>query len=179
MGMNKIRFLIFAVYVGLQSFLLQFMDQLIGTHLVSGGTKGFVFIAFQGWALYFLLGSKVKGAIIGFFGYLLGIIFAMVMAEISAVFQNLGILAVPITALIVVPVMMYFEYAPWFISNVATFFVGAGAFYAIYSYVDEVSMPEAGGIVMLYCTLGLLSGWMTILFRKWYEKKCVIGENRR
>ena len=60
--MKKSQYLIFAIFVGIQSFLLQLVDQLIGTHLVSGGHSGFVFIAFQGWAVYFLLGSSVKGA---------------------------------------------------------------------------------------------------------------------
>ena len=48
--MNKRYFFIFALYVGIQSFLLQLIDQLIGKSLVPGGHNGFVFIAFQGWA---------------------------------------------------------------------------------------------------------------------------------
>ena len=77
--MKKSQYLIFAIFVGIQSFLLQLVDQLIGTHLVSGGHSGFVFIAFQGWGVYFLLGSSVKGAVKGFCGYILGILFAVIM----------------------------------------------------------------------------------------------------
>ena len=44
-NVDKKKFLVIAVYVGVQSFLLQLVDQLIGKCLVSGGTKGFVFIA--------------------------------------------------------------------------------------------------------------------------------------
>ena len=66
---------------------------------------------------------------------------------------------------------MYFEYAPFYISDVATFFVGAGAFYGIYNYVDEITIIQASTIEILYCVLGLGSGWMTILFRNWYENK--------
>lgn len=79
--------------------------------------------------------------------------------------------AVPIVALIVVPFMMYFEFAPWCISNVAVFFVGAGAFFGIVNYVEGVTIPGAAGIVLLYCALGLASGWMSILFRTWLEHK--------
>lgn len=167
--MNKNRFLIFALYVGLQSFLLQVVDQLIGPHLTPGGHSGFVFIAFQGWALYFLLGSNVKGAVKGFFGYVLGVFFALIMIGLTEAFAGAGRLAVPIVALIVVPFMMYFEFAPWCISNVAVFFVGAGAFFGIVNYVEGITMPEAVGIVWLYCALGLASGWMSMLFRKWLE----------
>lgn len=174
--MNKSRFFIFALYVGAQSFLLQLADQLIGRSLVTGGHSGFVFIAFQGWALYFLLGSTLKGALTGLCGYVMGILFSVIMIALSSVLSGLGVLTVPVAALIVVPVMMYFEFAPKYISNVATFFVGAGAFYGILNYVADIHMPEAAGIVLLYCVLGLASGWMTILFRNWYERKLHLKE---
>ena len=170
-NVDKKKFLVIAVYVGIQSFLLQLVDQLIGKCLVSGGTKGFVFIAFQAWALYCLLGNSLKGAVKGICGYILGIIFAVIMSAGAGMFSWMGILAVPVTALIVVPFMMYFEFAPWCISNVAVFFVGAGAYYGILNYVDGINAVRAAGIVMLYCVLGLASGFMTILFRTQYERK--------
>ena len=169
--MSKTRFFVFAVYVGLQSFLLQLVDQLIGARLVPGGTKGFVFVAFQSWALYFLLGSTVKKGLKGLAGYCMGIVFAIVMLEVGDILGGLGIFAIPVTALIIVPIMMYFEYAPFYISDVATFFVGAGAFYGIYNYVDGITIIQTSMIEMLYCVLGLASGWMTVLFRNWYENK--------
>lgn len=110
--MNKRYFFIFALYVGIQSFLLQLIDQLIGKSLVPGGHNGFVFIAFQGWALYFLLGSTLRGAVTGFCGYVMGILFAVLMIAAASAFSGLQLLAVPVTALVIVPVMMYFEYAP-------------------------------------------------------------------
>ena len=51
-----------------------------------------------------------------------------------------------------------------------TFFVGAGAFYAVLNYVEGIKMWEAAFVVLLYCSFGLASGWMTIAFRQWYEK---------
>lgn len=172
--MSKSWFFIFAVYVGLQSFLLQLIDQLIGTQLVIGGIKGFVFIAFQSWALYFLLGSTVKGGLKGFAGYFMGIVFAVIMLKMGMAVVDLGIFAVPMTALIVVPIMMYFEYAPFYISDVAVFFIGAGAFFGIYNYVEGIGIIQASVVEMLYCILGLVSGWMTVLFRNWYEKKVTL-----
>ena len=167
--MNKKQFFLFALYVGIQSFILQMIDQSIGKNLVSGGNRGFVFIAFQAWALYFLLGSTVKGAVTAFCGYIVGIIFAVIMNVGAELLSGLGILAIPVIALIIVPIMMYFEYASWKISNVATFFMGAGAFYGTLNYVDGIHVEEAVFIVLLYCALGLLSGWMTIFFRHRYE----------
>lgn len=177
--MDKKKFLVIAIYVGLQSFILQLVDQLVGSRLADGGTKGFVFIAFQAWALYFLLGNSVKGAVKGFCGYILGIVFAVVMAALSDAFSWMGILAVPVTALIVVPFMMYFEFAPGCISNVATFFVGAGAYYGILNYVEDISRAQAAGIVMLYCIFGLASGYMTILFRTRFEKRIAMTEEEK
>lgn len=177
--MKKSRFLIFAVFVGIQSFLLQLVDQLIGTRLVSGGHSGFVFIAFQGWALYFLLGSSVKGAVKGFCGYVLGIVFAVIMIGMPAAFPDLGIFTIPAVALIVVPVMMYFEFAPWCVSNVAVFFIGAGAFFGINSYVEGIRMWQSAGIVLLYCIFGLASGWMSIVFRKRLESRVCAEKGNR
>lgn len=168
--MDKAQYMIFAVFVGVQSLLLQLADRFIGTHLVPGGHSGFVFIAFQGWALYFLLGSSVKGAVKAFCGYVMGIVFAVIMMGLASAFPWMGILAIPVTAFLVVPFMMYFEFAPWCISNVAVFFVGAGAFYGINSYVDGIRIWQSAGIVLLYCVFGLVCGWMTILFRSRYEK---------
>jgi len=167
--MDKKQFFLFALYVGAQSFLLQLVDQLIGKSLVPGGHSGFVFIAFQGWALYFLLGSTLKGAVTAFCGYIMGVLFSILMVGGSGVLAGLDILAVPVVALIVVPVMMYFEYAPWCIANVATFFVGAGAFFGVLNYVEGIRIAEASFIVLLYCAFGLASGYMTIWFRKRYE----------
>lgn len=167
--MKKRHFLFFALYVGIQSFLLQIVDRMIGPYLTDGVNLGFAFIAFQGWALYFLLGSKSTGIIRGMSGYTAGIAFSIVMILVGNWFSFMGIWAVPITALIVVPFMMYFEYAPWWIGDVAVFFVGAGAYYGIYNYIEETTMVGAAGIVLLYCFLGLLSGWATITFRKHYE----------
>lgn len=170
-GRQGASFFVFAVFVGAQSFLLQLIDQLLGTHLAAGGSRGFVFIAFQAWALYFLLGGSVKGAIKGFCGYALGILFAFCMIGLAAFFPGMGIWTIPVTAFIVVPIMMYFEFAPWCISNVAVFFVGAGAFFGINNYVGGIKMLQAAGIVLLYCVFGLASGWMSIRFRGWLDSK--------
>lgn len=167
--LSKRQYFLFAVYVGLQSFLLQLADQLLSRRLLPEGNVGFVFLAFQGWALYFLLGSRVKGAVQGFCGYVAGILFGIIMIALADVCSGAGIFALPIVALLVVPIMMYFEFAPWCISNVATFFVGAGAFYGIYNYVGNITVFQSAFTVLLYCILGLGSGYFTIRFRRWYE----------
>lgn len=169
--MKKSTYFIFAVYVGIQSFLLQLVDQLIGSKIVDGGHSGFVFVAFQAWALYFLLGSSLKGGVKGFCGYALGIIFAVIMIVVAGVFAAAGILALPITALIVVPFMMYFEFAPWCLRDTAAFFIGAGAFFGIHNYVSNISIMDTTFVVLLYCFFGLFSGWATSAFRKWFEKQ--------
>ena len=162
-------FFVFAFFVGVQSFLLQAADIFISSHLIRGENLGYVFIAFQGWALYFLLGSRIDGIVRGMCGYSVGILFSVIMIFISRQLYPAGRLAVPLTALIVVPVMMYFEFAPAWISNVAVFFVGSGAFYGIYTYAGGMTILKAAGIVLLYCGLGLTSGYGTICFRRKYE----------
>lgn len=172
--MKKNQYIYFAIYVGIQSFLLQLLDKMISPHLLPKDNSGFVFLAFQGWALYFLLGSNIKAAIKGFCGYFIGICFSIIMILLSNIFSSLGILAVPLAALITVPFMMYFEFAPWFMSVVATFFIGAGAFFAIITYVEGISIPIASFTVLLYCLLGLASGYATIKARTWYENRLLI-----
>ena len=130
-----------------------------------------MFVAFQSWALYFLREHCEKR-----FKRLSWILYGdcireIVMLKVGGMLGGLGIFAIPVTALIIVPIMMYFEYAPFYISDVATFFVGAGAFYGIYNYVDGITINRHSMIEMLYCVLGLASGWMTVLFRNWYENK--------
>lgn len=73
--------------------------------------------------------------------------------------------AVPVAALLIVPVMMYFEYAHAYINSVSTFFLGAGAFYGIKNYVQGIGVLQTAGIVVLYCAMGLLCGWVSVSFR--------------
>lgn len=172
--MKKNQYIYFAIYVGIQSFLLQLLDKMISPHLFPKDNNGFVFLAFQGWALYFLLGSNIKAAIKGFCGYFIGICFSILMILLNNIFSSLGIFTAPVVALITVPFMMYFEFAPWFMSVVATFFIGSGAFFAIFTYVEGVSIPITMFTVLLYCFLGLASGYATIIVRTWYENKLLI-----
>jgi hypothetical protein len=158
------------MFVGVQSFLLQLVDQVLQRQFLQDVNKGFVFLAFTSWAMYFLLGKNIKTALQGLCGYVMGIGFAVIMLLLGEVLSFLEIWSVPVVALIVVPVMMYYEYATWYISNVATFFIGAGAFYNIFTYVPDVTIRQSAGIVIFYCILGLVSGFITIYFRTWYEK---------
>ena len=169
--MKKSQYLIFAIFVGIQSFLLQLVDQLIGTHLASGGHSGFVFIAFQGWAVYFLLGSSVKGAVKGFCGYVLGILFAVIMIGMSAVLPDLKFLTVPLVALIVVPFMMYFEFAPWCISNVAVFFVGAGAFSELTAMLKASRCGSPQGLYFYTVHSGCCSAGRALCFGNGWKVK--------
>ena len=172
-------FLVFALFVGGQSFLLQLADSIISSYIIGGDNLGYVFIAFQGWALYFLLGSRTEAIVKGICGYGAGIAFSVIMIAVSRQFQPIGRFAVPLTALLVVPVMMYFEFAPRWINNVAIFFVGSGAFYGIYTYGGGMTISRAAGIVLLYCGLGLCSGWTTIWFRRRYEQWLKGGSNEQ
>lgn len=169
--MKKSQFLLFAIFVGVQSFLLQVIDQLLSRYVIPFENSGFVFIGFFGWALYFLLGGNLKGGAKVFGGYIMGIFFAIIMFFVAGAFKGTGMFAVPIAALLVVPMMMYFEYAPKTIGNVSVFFLGAGAFYAIFNYVSGATMVSTTLILLTYCLLGLASGWGTVTFRTWYEKR--------
>jgi hypothetical protein len=63
------------------------------------------------------------------------------------------------------------ERGPELVSFIPPVFVGAGAFFACLTYIPNVTIPGMFVTEIIYCALGLLCGWGTVAFRKWYEPR--------
>lgn len=61
------KFIVIPVIIAALAALLQVVDQLIGSTAYFAGLNGFGWLSFQAWALYFLAGCTVKGAVRTFF----------------------------------------------------------------------------------------------------------------
>lgn len=161
-----------ALFIGLQAAVLQAIDQSICASiapLLAGGG----WISFQAWAMYFLGGCTVKGGIRALIGYVIGMVASIAIMVGGGMLGGLGFWAMPVILLILVPVILYLDIAPELVSFVPAVFVGAGVFFGVMSYIPGATFMNAFIGEGIYCVIGLVFGWLTILFRGWYEKKYV------
>lgn len=61
------------------------------------------------------------------------------------------------------------ERVPW-LNFVPAIFVGAGVFFGMMNYVAGATFCSAMAIEMLYCVIGLVFDYITIVLRSAYEK---------
>ncbi len=176
------KFLPIALVIACLAAILQTIDQLLGQSALAA-FAGFGWISFQSWAVYFMGGCTVKDGVRGFFGYLLGIIASVAIFKFGGVLGGLGFWAMPVCLVVLVTVIMQLENAPSLLNFVPSLFVGAGAFFAMASYVitdgSWGGYLQAAGIELLYCVIGLLCGWATVAFRGWYEPRYVNVEVKK
>ena len=136
------KFVLIPMIIGVLACLIQALDQLLYTSVPPEGNVGFSWISFQSWAVYFLAGCTVRGGIKAFIAYAIGIAASIVIMVLgSAMTPALGL------------------------------FIGAGAFFAFMNYVPNATFATAALTEMIYCTIGLLFGYITICLRSAYEKK--------
>lgn len=55
-------------------------------------------------------------------------------------------------------------------SSILALFIGAGAFFAFMNYIPGATFGNVALTIMVYCFIGLLFGFMTVLSRTKYEK---------
>ena len=161
-----------ALFIGVQACLLQALDQLICPSIAPLAAGG-GWISFQAWAMYFLGGCTPKGGVRALIGYVLGMAASIAIMAGGGLLGPLGFWAMPVTLLILVPIILYLDIAPELINFVPAVFVGAGVFFGIMSYIPGATYASAFISEGVYCVIGLLFGFLTILFRGWYEKKYV------
>jgi len=150
---------------------IQVIDQLLHLQVEPVGNVGFGWIAFQSWAMYFLAGCNIPGAIKTLIGYIMGIIASIAIIVLgSGQFAGLGFFAFPLAVLLVVIPVIFLEKVKW-LDFIPAIFVGAGAFFAFMSYVPNASFVIAAKTELIYCVLGLLYGYITVSLRGAYEKK--------
>lgn len=171
--MTAKKYLPIALFIGVQAFLIQIVDQLLHTAMPPTGNGGFGWIAFQAWAVYFLAGGTVKGGVRGLIGYVIGMVASIAILAGSGLVGTLGFFATPLVLLVLVPIILYLDIAPELFNLVPAVFIGAGVFFGFMTYVPGATFTAAFISEGVYCVIGLIFGWGTCTFRGWYEKKYV------
>lgn len=168
--MTAKKYFVIALFIGLQAAVLQAIDQTICGSLAPLAAGG-GWIAFQSWAMYFLAGCTPKGAARTGVGYALGMVASIAIMVLGGKLGALGFWAMPVTLMILVPIIMYLEITPELLSFTAALFVGAGVFFGIMSYVPGATFMTAFAGELIYCVIGLCCGFLTVTFRGWYEPR--------
>ncbi|MGL5979225.1 MAG: DUF1097 domain-containing protein [Erysipelotrichaceae bacterium] len=165
------KFIIIPIMIAALAFTLQAVDQAIAS-LFQPANVGFGWIAFQAWAMYFLAGCDIKGGVKSFLGYVSGVAASIAIMSLGGVFASLGYWALPVAVFIVVIPVISLEKVKWFDLVPATF-VGAGAFFGFMSYIPDATFSNATIVILAYCLIGLLYGFVTVTLRTKYEASLV------
>ncbi|MDR2809502.1 MAG: DUF1097 domain-containing protein [Tannerellaceae bacterium] len=159
--MKKLSFAVGAAYTALLAFIIVCIDNLIKGFMPIGADKGFTYIAFVAWAVYFFSGCTGKGGIRAAIGYVVGITFSIGIILLGGLFASLGFFAVPLGVFIIVFLVLYLEKVPW-VDLIPAMFVASGCYFGIMTYVPEASFATAACVELVYGFIGLLFGWITI-----------------
>lgn len=165
------KFMMIPVLIGILALLIQTLDQWLSPLMQPLGNKGFSWICFQSWAVYFFAGGTVKGGIKAFLAYASGIgASVLIMLLGGALTHALAFWAVPVAVGFIAFVALFFEKVEW-LSLIPALFIGAGAFFAFMSYIPGATFANATITELVYCTIGLVFGYITVTLRVAYEKR--------
>jgi hypothetical protein len=167
--MKKLSFAVGSAYTALLAFLIVCIDNLIKGCMPVGADRGFTYIAFVAWAVYFFSGCTGKGGIRAAIGYVVGIAFSVGIILLGGLFAALGFFAVPLGVFLVVFVVLYLEKVPW-IDLIPAMFVASGCYFGIMTYVPEATFGTAACVEIVYGFIGLLFGWITITGKTWFAR---------
>jgi hypothetical protein len=164
-----------AVFIAVQTFLLQIADQLLSPLVHPPGNSGFCWMAFQAWAVYFLAGGAVKEGLRSLCSYIIGMLVAICIINGIGMI-DLGFFTVPSVMFVMVIILLQLERGPQLINFIPPVFVGAGAYFACMTYIPGTTLQGMFVTEVIYCSLGLFCGWMTVAFRSWYEPRLKLAE---
>jgi hypothetical protein len=172
--MKNLSFAAGSAYTAALAFIIVCIDQSIKCFMPIGAEKGFTYIAFVAWAVYFFSGCTLKGGIRAAIGYVIGVSFSIVIILLAGLFSSTGFIAVPLGVFFVVFAVLYLEKAqPWF-DLIPAMFVASGCYFGIMTYVPEATFATAACVELIYGFIGLLFGWITItgkgMIAKAFEK---------
>ncbi|MFZ2479320.1 MAG: DUF1097 domain-containing protein [Propioniciclava sp.] len=176
--MTPRRFLPIAIFVALQSSVLQVIDQVLRHAVPPAANLGFTWVAFLAWATYFLAGSTVRGGAKALVGIMIGILYSIGVFVLGGWLGALGFLASPVAILLLIPLVMYLELGPDLVTLVPLVFVGAGTFFACMLYIPGATFATIAATQSIYTLLGLTFGWMTIAFRTAHQKRAAMAPAR-
>jgi len=167
------KFIVIPVFIAVLAFTFILIDQLISPYMPIAGNKGFGWVTFQAWAMYFLAGCTLKGGLRTLFGYAMGILAAILIIKLAGIFGPSGFWAVPLAVLVVVVPMCSMERAHSLIDFVPALFVSSAVFFAFMNYVPGATMTSSAITILTYCAIGMVYGIVTVNLRVAYEKKVI------
>ncbi|PXV93340.1 uncharacterized protein DUF1097 [Lachnotalea glycerini] len=165
------KFIVIPFSIGVLAFILQLVDQSLSPILSPDGNSGFAWISFQAWAVYFFAGCNMKGGLKSYLNYITGIVAAIFMILLGQfVTPMLGSFSMPFALLVGCVIFLSLERVELF-NLLPPMFISAGIYFGIITYVPNANFINVAVIVALYAFFGLFLGYISILFRQWYEEK--------
>jgi len=164
------KFIIIPVFIAFLAFVFILIDQLISPLMPIADNKGFGFVTFQAWAMYFMAGCTLKGGVRTFLGYIMGIIAAILIYTLAGAFDTLGFWKVPLAVFIIVIPMCTMERAHSTLDFVPALFISSAVFFAFMNYIPNATFTASAITILIYCAIGMLFGVVTIAARGAYEK---------
>lgn len=164
------KFIVIPVFIAFLAFTFIFIDQFLSPLMPIADNKGFGWVTFQAWAMYFLAGGTFKGGLRTFFGYVMGILAAILIIYLAGKFGTTGSWAVPLAVFVVVIPMCGVERAPSLFDFVPALFISSAVFFAFMNYVPNATMTSSAITILTYCAIGMVYGIVTVNLRVLYEK---------
>ncbi|HEY3389633.1 MAG TPA: DUF1097 domain-containing protein [Prolixibacteraceae bacterium] len=165
------KFIVIPVYIAILAAGFIVLDQLIKPYMPIADNKGFGWVTFQAWAMYFMAGCTVKGGARTFLGYVLGVLSAILIIELAGVLSSTGFWMVPLAVLVMVIPMCSMERAHSLIDFVPAIFVSSAVYFAFTQIYPAATTRTSMAItILVYCAIGMILGYITIRIRAAYEK---------
>jgi len=176
------KFIVIPIFIAFQAFVMMLVFGKIPLNPeILGGGGLLTWIAFQAWAMYFLAGCNPKMAVKTLIGFIGGIIASIAIFELGILLSGPlgGYFGFAVAVFIVVIPVICVQRFPW-IDFVPAYFIGAGVFFGLMTHCaiaptfanyGQVTLGE-----LLACVLGLMWGYVTVVFQTWYTEKMTAGE---
>jgi len=165
------KFIVIPVYIAILAAGFIVLDQLISPYMPIANNKGFGWVTFQAWAMYFMAGCTVKGGARTFLGYVLGVLSAILIIELAGALSSTGFWMVPLAVLVMVIPMCSMERAHSLIDFVPAIFVSSAVYFAFTQiYPATTTRTSMAVTILVYCGIGMILGYVTIAIRAAYEK---------
>ena len=165
------KFVVIPVFIAFLAAAFIVIDQLLKPYMPIADNKGFGWVTFQAWAMYFLAGGTVKGGARTFLGYVLCILSAILIIKLAGVLGSTGFWAVPLAVLVMVIPMCSMERAHSLIDFVPAIFVSSAVYFAFGQIYPTATMPSIAISILVYCAIAMILGYITVSLRTAYEKK--------
>ena len=165
------KFIVIPVFIAFLAAGFIVLDQVISPYMPIADNKGFGWVTFQAWAMYFMAGCTVKGGARTFLGYVLGVLSAILIIELAGVLSSTGFWMVPLAVLVMVIPMCSMERAHSLIDFVPAIFVSSAVYFAFTQIYPATTTRTSMAItILVYCGIGMILGYITISIRTAYEK---------